>query len=134
MSICPPVRDLVQAVESDTMPAELDDHIELCSACRSMLSSLREEAEGLTISVADLWVRERLSCPHRDILLAWVNNSLNAEEMDYITFHLEVIECPYCQAETTELASLMNEESRKKVEDSLDRSLRRSAAVLDRNR
>ncbi len=134
MSNCPPARDLVDAVESGTMSPGLDDHIELCSACRSMLSSLREESEGLTISVGDLWVKERISCPHRDILLAFVNKSLSKQEMDYIDFHLNQIACPYCQAEATELEDLMSKESAKNLEDSLERSLRRSAAVLAEER
>ncbi len=134
MSSCPPARQLVEAVESETMSPELDDHIELCSACRAMLSSLREESEGLTISVGDLWVKERISCPHRDILLSYVNEALTPAEMDFITFHLNVVECPYCQADTTELADLLSQESARNLEDSVDRSLRRSAAVLSENR
>ncbi|MFT7620647.1 MAG: hypothetical protein ACI97A_004305 [Planctomycetota bacterium] len=130
MSNCPPASSLVDAVESGVMDPELDDHIELCAACRSMISSLREEAEGLTISVGDLWVKERISCPHRDILLAYVNKSLTAPEMDFIDFHLETVECPYCQADATELADLMTQESSKNLEDALEKSLRRSAADL----
>ena len=134
MSNCPPASKLVDAVESGVMDPELDDHIELCTACRSMVTSLREESEGLTISVGDLWVKERISCPHRDILLAYVNKSLSGEEMDYIEFHLETVECPYCQADVMEVTELMNQESSKQLEDALEKSLRRSAADLANQR
>ena len=134
MSSCPPASKLIEAVETGYMDPELEDHVECCPACSSMVTSLREESEGLTISVGDLWVKERISCPHRDILLAYVNKSLSQEEMDYIEFHLEVVECPYCQAEVMELTELMNQESSKQLEDALEKSLRRSAADLANQR
>ncbi|MCB9832971.1 MAG: hypothetical protein H6807_10880 [Planctomycetes bacterium] len=123
------MKSLVAAVERDDLDVELADHVELCEACASILASLREESEGLTISVGDLWVRERISCPHRDILSAYLERGLGELEMDYIRFHLEVVDCPFCQAE---LGELEDPDARRaeRLARVMDDSLRRSAAVI----
>ncbi len=129
MTNCPPVKALVEAVERDDLGHDLVDHLEVCKACASILTSLREESEGLTISVGDLWVRERISCPHRDILSSWVDRSLGELEQDYIRFHLEIVDCPACQSEVEELTDPAARGD-KRLDRALDEAMRRSAAVL----
>lgn len=128
MPTCPPVKAFIDAVERDQLSPDLEDHVSLCEACASILASLREETEGLTISVGDLWVRERISCPHRDILLAYVDRSLGELEMDYLKFHLEVVDCPSCQSEVEELSSTEGRGAR--LDRAMDEAMRRSAAVI----
>ena len=128
MPSCPPVKALVDAVERDDLRPDIEDHVGLCEACASILASLREESEGLTISVGDLWVRERISCPHRDILMAFVQKSLGQLEMDFIRFHLETVECPSCQAEVEEISDPSRADPR--IERAMDEAMRRSAAMI----
>ena len=134
MSSCPPVKDLVEAIENDDFSADLLDHAELCGACSSILSSLRDESEGLTISVGSLWVKERISCPHQDILLAFVNGALSAEEQEYLEFHLNVVDCPSCQSAVEEIKDLVDRKAPERLKRAMDESMRRSAAFLDKKR
>ncbi|MCA9321108.1 MAG: hypothetical protein KDB53_10250 [Planctomycetes bacterium] len=131
MDSCPPVKDIVDAVEAVDMPLDLHEHIEACGACSGILATLRDETEGLTICVGSLWVRERITCPHSDILLSWVNGVLDPAESDYIAFHLETVDCPHCQAEVARLQAVVEQDSTKRVQQARDDSLRRSAVFID---
>ena len=129
---CPPVKEIVRAVETDDMPSDLDVHLESCEACHGILVSLREESEGLTISVGALWVADRISCPHDDILLSFVNGGLGPAEADYITFHLETVGCPHCQAKVAEIEDrLARRDDSERIQRAMDDSMRRSAVFLD---
>ena len=132
---CPPVKELVRAVETDEIPDDLDVHLEACDACSGIVESLREESEGLTISVAALWVADRISCPHDDILLSHVNGGLSADEADFIQFHLEVVGCPHCQAGIAQIEDrLERREDNDRIKRAMDDSMRRSAVFLDGDR
>lgn len=132
---CPPVKELVRAVENDEIPDDLEVHLEACDACRGIVVSLREESEGLTISVGALWVADRISCPHEDILLSYVKGGLSTEEADYIAFHLEVVGCPHCQAAVAQIEDrLERRDDSDRIQRAMDDSMRRSAVFLDRDR
>jgi hypothetical protein len=131
---CPPVRELVTAVETDDFGEALGLHLGNCMACSDVVSALRQETEGLSISVGALWIREGITCPHDDILLAFTNGGLDAEESDFIRFHLETVECPRCMSRSEELAAGMDSKSTSKPRDlnrALDESMARSAAFRD---
>lgn len=131
---CPPVKEIVRAVESDQMPFDLEAHLEACEACHGILVALREESEGLTISVGALWVADRISCPHDDILLSFVNGGLGPSESDYISFHLETVGCPHCQASITQIEDrLARRDDTDRLQRAMDDSMRRSAVYLDPN-
>jgi len=127
---CPAVKDIVNAIEDSEIPRELQVHLESCGACAGILATLRDESEGLTICVGSLWVRERITCPHSDILLAYGNGGLDAEERDYVSFHLGIVDCPHCQAELSRLQDLVDQEAPRRLKSALDESMRRSAAAL----
>ena len=131
---CPPVKRLVDAVENDDFPTDLVDHVESCDACSDILRTLRDESESLTISVGSLWVKERISCPHPDILLAHLSGDLSAEEADYIEFHLSVVDCPRCQSEATRLQDILDHSPPERLEQAFDEAMRRSTAFLDQFR
>ncbi len=131
---CPPVKEIVQAVETGEAAPDLDDHIVVCEACAGILTALREESEGLTISVGALWVTECISCPHEDILLSFVNGGLGRSEADYITFHLETVGCPHCQAAIAQIEDrLARRDDTDRIKRAMDDSMRRSAVFLDGN-
>lgn len=131
---CPPVQQIVEAVERDELSEALQDHIRSCHACADVLTALRDESDGLTICVGSLWVKERITCPHADILLGFVNDGLDPEEKDYIAFHLDTIECPHCQAEVQRLEDLVARGDERRVERAMDDAMRRSAVLLEQLR
>jgi hypothetical protein len=54
-------------------------------------------------SLGAIWRRHRLSCPSREQLGSHLLGVLDAGEDDYLRFHLEVVECRYCQASLQDL-------------------------------
>ena len=91
------------------------------------------EDEQFDMSVSRVWVQERISCPHRDILRAYLAGGLDAGEQDYVTFHLRVIECPFCLANLEDLevaTSAAKEELRRRVRKAAAETQSSSAVVL----
>lgn len=95
---CPTVKELASGIERGDFGPTLSRHIETCDACGDIVRSLRRETEGLTLSIADLWLREKISCPHKDVLVAWSTKALDDEQASYVDFHLNILQCPGCQA------------------------------------
>ena len=54
-------------------------------------------------SLGDIWRRNRLSCPPREQLGSLLLGVLPDEAADYVTFHLEMVGCRYCQANLADL-------------------------------
>ena len=54
-------------------------------------------------SIGAVWRRDRLSCPTRDQLGAYLLQALDPDLIDYIAFHLQTVGCPYCQANLDDL-------------------------------
>jgi hypothetical protein len=90
------------------------------------------EDEQFDMSVSQVWVRRRISCPHRDILRAYLAGGLREGERDYIRFHLDVIECPFCHANLEDLEVMTGaekEELKMRVQSAVGRT-RDSSIVL----
>lgn len=127
---CPTVKSLLDAVEKGHFDRDLEVHLGECQACSSVVSALRDETEGLTISVGALWLRERISCPHPDILTAFADQALDEEEADFIRFHLETVECPHCSSNLASIESSLAGESPERIDKARDAAMQRSAAFL----
>ena len=97
MDDCPTIPELAAYVEGTGAPPEVLSHVPGCSACRASLDTLQGEVQSLQISISELWFRERVSCPRDALLQAYQEGSLGAEERKYVEFHVEDLECPYCQ-------------------------------------
>ncbi len=50
-----------------------------------------------------IWHRSRMTCPSRQQLGSFLLDALDPELASYLTFHLEVIECPFCRANLDDL-------------------------------
>lgn len=86
--------------------------------------------EALIFTVATVWREERVSCPHQDILRAYSNGSLDSGAMDFVRFHLEESQCPYCNAVLEDQQLSEGEAAERGLEDLRDRLLRSTAAAL----
>lgn len=70
---------------------------------RWRLQSLLRHHKTGEHSIGAVWRERRLSCPSRDELRLWVFGVLAGEPADYIAFHLQTVQCPYCQANVEDL-------------------------------
>jgi hypothetical protein len=91
------------------------------------------EAE-LEFTLGLVWREERISCPHRDILRAFVDESLPEGAMDYIRFHIQQCECPYCGAVVDDLRDDVKAPIRKQLEGVKDRLMRSTAMALKKRK
>ena len=98
--------DLLAYLE-EALPAEQMAHIE--SSLRDdpklggRLRKLIERREAGVHTLGDIWRRQRLSCPSRERIEAYLAGKLEADEAEYIRFHLTTLGCSYCQASHDDL-------------------------------
>lgn len=84
----------------------------------------------LAFTVSTVWRDERVSCPHPDILRAFEAGSLEQGAMEFIEFHLQECQCPYCSAVLEDLRLSDAEASRQQLAGLRDRLFRSTAAAL----
>jgi uncharacterized protein YbaR (Trm112 family) len=102
--------EILRAYLGDALPPEdmarvekaLRDSAEL----RARLEEVRENRgdQGLH-TLGAIWRRGRLSCPTRQQLGSYLLDALDPDLASYLKFHLDVIACPYCQANVADLRS-----------------------------
>jgi hypothetical protein len=100
--------EVLRAYLADTLPPEelarvekaLRDSAEL----RARLEEVRENRgdQGLH-TLGAIWRRGRLSCPTRQQLGSYLLDALDPELAADLKFHLEVVACPFCQANLADL-------------------------------
>jgi hypothetical protein len=95
---------------------------------RSLVQVMQERDRG-EHSLGAIWRRDRLSCPSREQLGSYLLQVLDDNEHDYITFHLETIACPYCQANLADLQTQQSEPA-PQTKDRRRRLFQTSAGLL----
>jgi hypothetical protein len=104
------------AIDENTLRAYLADTLSPGDQAR-VEKALRESAElrarledvrqnrGVTglHTLGAIWRRARLTCPTRQQLGSALLDALDPALAAYISFHLDVIECPFCQANLADL-------------------------------
>lgn len=89
---------------------------------RVLLERVREETfDPMVHSVGMAWVGGRLTCPTRPEWARYFSGLLAKDQADYLAFHLEVIECPFCRANVQDM------QERHERDDPSDRIARDSA-------
>ncbi|MDB5313227.1 MAG: hypothetical protein JWO38_7429 [Gemmataceae bacterium] len=76
---------------------------------RKLLDGERDEEDRGDHTVGAIWRRERVSCPARDQLGGYLLGAGDPDLLDYVEFHINVIGCPYCQANLDDLRKLQGE-------------------------
>jgi hypothetical protein len=71
---------------------------------RAQLEDVRQNRSEVGLhSLGAIWRRARLTCPSRQQLGSLLLDALDPDLAAYLTFHIEVVECPYCQANLADL-------------------------------
>jgi hypothetical protein len=89
--------------DRDRAPAPIDD-----SMLRNYLTDAlgpedSARADGQLHTLGAIWHRARLTCPSRQQLGSFLLDALDPELAAYLQFHLDVVECPFCQANLDDL-------------------------------
>ena len=71
---------------------------------RAQLEDVRQNrSEAGLHSLGAIWRRSRLTCPSRQQLGSLLLDALDPELAAYLNFHIDVVQCPYCQANLADL-------------------------------
>lgn len=108
----PPTIDdaMLRAYLSDQLPGEdmarVERGLRESAALRARLEDVRNDREDIQIhTLGAIWRRSRLTCPTRQQLGSYLLEALDPTLGAYFQFHLEVVECPFCQANLADLES-----------------------------
>ena len=92
--------DALSSEESARVEKALRESAEL----RARLEDVRQNrSDGQLHTLGAIWNRSRLTCPSRQQLGSYLLDALDPELASYLTFHLEVVECPFCLANLADL-------------------------------
>jgi anti-sigma factor RsiW len=94
---------------TDGETARVEQALRASEALRRMLRVVMQERDRGEHSIGAVWRRHRLTCPTREQLGSYLLQVLDAEQRDYVTFHLDTITCPYCQANLADLEARQQE-------------------------
>jgi hypothetical protein len=91
----------------ESLPAERMAAIEAAlrddEALRHRLATVVGRRDAGVHSLAAVWRRHRLTCPSREQLGSFALGVLDPGWEDYVRFHLEIVNCRYCQASLHDL-------------------------------
>lgn len=98
----------LRAYLADELPAGTLARVEKAlrdsAELRARLEAVREDrGEAGLHSLGAIWRRNRLTCPTRQQLGSLLLDVLDPDLADYLRFHVEVVGCPFCQANLADL-------------------------------
>jgi RNA polymerase sigma factor (sigma-70 family) len=67
------------------------------------IESLANLPEQFDAVLAEIWQEQRLSCPKRSTIGAYVLGTLEPAWLDYVAFHLDTLGCQFCRANLDDL-------------------------------
>ncbi|MFK7742874.1 MAG: hypothetical protein AB8H80_21360 [Planctomycetota bacterium] len=88
----------------------------------------------LAFTVASVWRNERISCPHSNVLQSYLQGVLEGGAKEFVAFHLEDSECPYCNATLEDLRARDDDAKKPVMQDLKDRLLRSTGVELEKHR
>src|SRR4051794_9544657 len=93
---------------ADALPAEdlarVEKALRDSSELRARLEDVRQNRGDPNLhTLGAIWRRGRLTCPTRQQLGSYLLDALDPALAGYLTFHLQVVECPFCQANLADL-------------------------------
>jgi hypothetical protein len=104
-----PIDDaLLRFYLADNLPPEELARVEKAlrdsAQLRARLEEVRNNREDFQLhTLGAIWHRARLTCPSRQQLGSYLLDALDPDLASYFKFHLEVVECPFCQANLADL-------------------------------
>ncbi|MCA1685273.1 MAG: hypothetical protein LC745_04695, partial [Planctomycetia bacterium] len=93
---------------ADALPAgdlaRVEKALRDSSELRARLEDVRQNRGDPNLhTLGAIWRRSRLTCPTRQQLGSFLLDVLDPDLAGYLKFHLDVVECPFCQANLADL-------------------------------
>ena len=114
---------------SDSETAQVEKALRQSDGLRRQLRVVMQERDRGEHSIGAIWRRRRLTCPTREELGSYLLQVLDADQQDYIDFHLHTVACSFCLANLADLQALQKEPA-PKVRERRRRFFESSAGLL----
>jgi len=115
----------LEAFLEEALPVErmtaIEEALRLDEELQKQLTAINGRRDAGVHSLGEIWRRHRLSCPTREQLGSFLLGVLPKDATDYVRFHLESIQCRYCEAS---LGDLKAQQSAAEI-DAVERRRRR---------
>ena len=100
--------EMLRAYLLDELPpgtlARVEKALRDSAELRAQLEDVRQNRTEVGLhSLGAIWRRTRLTCPSRQQLGSLLLDALDPDLAAYLRFHIEVVECPFCQANLADL-------------------------------
>ncbi len=100
--------ELLRQYLAETLPsgemARVEKALRDSAELRAQLENVRQDRSDPTLhTLGAIWRRNRLTCPSREQLGSYLLDVLDPPHADYLTFHLNVVACPFCRANLADL-------------------------------
>lgn len=83
--------------------AAVENALRESPALRQRVAGLIRERDQGGHTVGEIWRRQRLSCPTRSDLGAFLMGVMEPARADYVRFHIHEIGCRFCEANLVDL-------------------------------
>src|ERR1700722_10443490 len=98
------LRENLQDALAPEVSARVEKALRDSAELRGRLEDVRQNrADGQLHTLGAIWHRTRLTCPSRQQLGSYLLEALDPDLAAYLTFHMEVVECPFCKANLDDL-------------------------------
>jgi hypothetical protein len=94
---------------SDSETAQVEKALRQSDVLRRQLRVVMQERDRGEHSIGAIWRRRRLTCPSREELGSYLLQVLDADQQEYIDFHLHTVACSFCLANLADLQALQKE-------------------------
>ncbi len=112
----PPFSDVELAGYLDELlPFERAAAVEMAlresASLRTRVSQLIRDRDQGGHTIGEIWRRQRLSCPSRSDLGAYLLGVMEADRADFVRFHIHETGCRFCEANLKDLEAAANQQS-----------------------
>ncbi len=83
--------------------AAIEQALRIDAGLRDRLVIIASTREAGVHGLGEIWRRGRLSCPTRQELGSFLLEAMDTQQLDYIRFHLKIVQCRYCLANLEDL-------------------------------
>jgi hypothetical protein len=103
----PITAELIREYLRENLPAERMAAVERAARedprVNELIANERDAMQRGDHSLGAMWQEHQLSCPTREQIGAYLINAVEPDYYEYVSFHLDVIECGICQANHEDL-------------------------------
>lgn len=114
---------------ASSLMAKIEQSLRQDEGLRERLVRVAATREAGVHGLGEIWRRHRISCPSRQHLGSYLLGAMGQEPLQYIKFHLEVVQCRWCLANLEDLQK-QNSESQTMVQSRRRKYFQTSAGYL----